>query len=237
MKEVLKRIIKKIPIAFTQNQRYDKWTGQIIKKVCHSTSNCIDVGCHKGEVLEKILKAAPQGTHFGFEPLPHFYDNLQKHFPANCHFYKIALSNQKGETTFEHVVSNPSYSGLKKRRYDRPHEEVQTITVQTDLLDHIIPEDLKIDFIKIDVEGAELEVLKGSGDLIRRCHPVIVFEHGKGAAEFYATRPQHIYEFLQQECGMQISLLDRYLKGLPPLSKQEFIRQYEEEVNFYFVAY
>jgi FkbM family methyltransferase len=237
MKEVLKQIIKKIPIAFTQNQRYDKWTVQIIKKVCASHSNCIDIGCHKGEVLKEMLHFAPEGTHFGFEPLPNFYTYLQQHFPANCQFYNIALSNKKGETTFQYVVSNPAYSGLKKRRYARPDEEIQTIKVQMDLLDAVIPKDTSIDFIKIDVEGAELEVLKGGVKTIRRCRPVIVFEHGKGAADFYATRPEDIYELLHEQCGMHLSLLDRYLKELPPLSRQEFIRQYEEEVNYYFVAY
>ena len=62
MKKTIKKLIKKIPIAFTQNQRYDKYTNQIIERVCEPGTNCIDIGAHKGEVLDTILKHAPAGT-------------------------------------------------------------------------------------------------------------------------------------------------------------------------------
>ena len=94
---------------------------------------------------------------------------------------------------FKFVESNPGYSGLKERKYDRPNEIVKDIVVKTDLLDEIIPSGEKIDFIKIDVEGAELQVLKGGMELIRRNKPVIIFEHGLGAADCYNTKPVDIF--------------------------------------------
>jgi hypothetical protein len=36
--------------------------------------------------------------------------------------------------------------------------------------------DLAVDFIKIDVEGMELEVLKGAQQLVARCHPLMMIE-------------------------------------------------------------
>jgi hypothetical protein len=44
MKELIKKWVKSIPIAFTRNQQYDQQTQKIIAKVCHSTTNFIDVG-------------------------------------------------------------------------------------------------------------------------------------------------------------------------------------------------
>jgi hypothetical protein len=49
MKNFLKKIIKSIPIAFMQNQKYDKQTEQIIAKVCFENSNCIDVAVIKAK--------------------------------------------------------------------------------------------------------------------------------------------------------------------------------------------
>ena len=66
----LKQWIKALPIPITRNQRYDHQTRQVIRRVCRPDSTCIDIGCHKGEVLEIMRQAAPEGHHFGFEPIP-----------------------------------------------------------------------------------------------------------------------------------------------------------------------
>ena len=182
MKKRIKKIIKRLPIAFTQNQRYDRQTNKIIQRVCKADSNCVDVGAHKGEVLDVILKNAPQGTHYAFEPIPVMYQDLVVKYTGNTHVhvYGVALSNMKGESSFNYVVSNPSYSGLIKRKYDRPNEEDTMITVHTDRMDDLIPQDVKIDLIKIDVEGGELLVMEGARELLKRDKPVIIFEHGLG---------------------------------------------------------
>ncbi|MER3523844.1 MAG: hypothetical protein C4326_07185 [Ignavibacteria bacterium] len=53
------------------------------------------------------------------------------------------------------------------------------------LFDHTLPEDEQIDFIKIDVEGFEYNVLKGGLNLVRGFHPVIVFEANRVALQRY----------------------------------------------------
>lgn len=238
LKEALKKILKALPIDFTKNQRYDRLTKQVIAYVCRPDSNCIDVGCHKGEILDLLLKAAPNGRHIGFEPIPVLFQNLQTKYAArsNCQFYDIALSNQQGTSSFNYVVSNPSYSGLLKRRYDRPNEEDTLITVRTEKLDDVLPSDFRVDFMKIDVEGGELMVLEGALETLRRCKPVVIFEHGLGASEIYGSTPEKVFDLLES-CGLRVSLLDRFMKQAPAFTKAEFARQYYARVNYYFVGY
>ena len=237
MKEFLKKIIKKIPIAFTKNQQYDKQTTKVINLVCTADSNCIDVGCHKGEVMDSMRAKAVNGTHFGFEPIPFMYENLvQKYKNTKCRIYNLALSEEKGESTFNYVISNPAYSGLRKRRYDRKHEEDTQITVQVDKMDAIIPVDIKIDLIKIDVEGGELSVLKGGMETIKRSKSVIVFEHGIGGSDYYGTTPDAVFNFLQ-ECGLKVSTMERWLKKQPEFTLAEFQTQFYSQLNYYFIAY
>jgi FkbM family methyltransferase len=237
MKALIKKIINNLPVAFTKNQRYDLQTRQAIRKICSARSNCIDVGCHKGEILDFMRKVSPFGKHFGFEPIPSLVDRLQRKFRrSNCKIYQLALSNSRGRSPFNYVITNPSYSGLKKRRYDRPAEKDIEIMVDTDLLDNVIPYEIKIDFIKIDVEGAELLVIQGAEKLIKKDKPVIVFEYGLGGSDFYEQNPAKIFLILESY-GLNISLLDRWLNNQPPLTLEEFENQYFKQLNFFFVAY
>lgn len=238
MKKTIKQLIKKIPIAFTKNQQYDKQTLNIIKKVCKADSNCIDVGAHKGEVLDQILRFAPQGTHFAFEPIPALYDGLVEKYRSKpkCNIYDIALSNNKGTSTFNYVVSNPSYSGLIKRKYDRDNEQDTQITVKTDLLDATIPSGTKITLIKIDVEGGELLVMQGAKKVLTENKPIVIFEHGLGASDFYNSTPRLVHNLLT-ECGLQVSRLKDWLTGKPNLSLQEFEDIYKRNSEYYFIAH
>lgn len=237
LKDFLKKILKALPFSITKNQRYDRLTERVISKVCRPTSNCADVGCHKGEILDLLLAAAPQGQHFGFEPIPVMFQNLKEKYAGNpnCQFFDIALSNQQGSSSFNYVVSNPSYSGLLKRRYDRPNEEDTQITVRTERLDDVWPAELPLDVLKIDVEGGEQQVLEGAVATLTRWKPTVIFEHGLGASEVYGSTPEQVFA-LMEACGLRIFLLENFLAGGKPLDGESFAKQFYERRNYYFVA-
>lgn len=238
LKQAIKALIKKLPVAFTQNQKYDLQTGKVIKKVCKHNSNCIDVGAHKGEVLDEMLKYAPGGTHFAFEPIPVLNEKLKEKYSGNSHCVvsAIALSNKKGEASFNYVTSNPSYSGLIKRKYDRENETDELITVQTDRMDEVVPKDKKIDLIKIDVEGGEYLVLDGGRETLTRNKPVVIFEHGLGASDMYGTTPAQVYDLIAG-CGLKISTMANWLASKNAFTKQEFENCYHNRIDYYFIAY
>jgi FkbM family methyltransferase len=237
IKSMLKSIANRLPFAVTRNIYYDRLTRKVIARVCLPKSNCIDVGCHKGEVMDLIRAAAPEGQHWGFEPLPHLFAGLQsKYAHTNCTVYNVALSNTTGSTTFNYVVSNPSYSGILKRQYDRPNEVDEEITVSTVRLDELVQTDQPIRLIKIDVEGAELMVLEGAQALLKRDHPYVIFEHGLGASEFYDATPERVYDLLTS-CGYKVSLLDRFLQQKEGLTQAVFCQEFHSRSNYYFIAY
>ena len=148
-----------------------------------------DIGSCEGEDSIKYSKLFPDARIVSFEPLPDnqklIKDNLSKYAVRNVEVIPVALSDRKGTADF-HVSSgspegrsntdqwnfgNKSSSLLKPDK----HLEVtpwvkfdQVITVPTDTLENVC-EELKIadiDFAHIDVQGAELKVLKGAGKML-----------------------------------------------------------------------
>ena len=190
MNNAVKSIVKKV-FPVTLNQRYDKQTKRIMQIVLEDESTFIDVGSHKGEVLELALKISKKGKHFAFEPIPYLFHKLNDKYGSKCEVLNYGLSDQKKQSSFQHVTTNPAYSGIKKRTYPKD-EQVETIQIQLDTLDNQLKQHDRVDMIKIDVEGAELEVLRGAKKIIEKFHPIIVFEHGLGASDHYNTSPEDI---------------------------------------------
>jgi hypothetical protein len=148
----------------------------------------------------------------------------------------VALSNVSGEASFNHVTSNPAYSGLQKRAYNNAHEAIEVITVRTEPLDTLLPSNIHITIMKIDVEGGELHVLKGALATIKQCKLIIIFEHGLGASEFYGASPAKLFQLLT-DCGLHIATLKNWLHQKPAFTVQEFEQQFLQRLNYYFIAY
>lgn len=238
LKKIIKFFLYIFHIDITKNMQYDRQTLKIVKKSLKKHSNCIDVGCHKGEILEIILKYSSEGIHHAFEPIPYFYERLCSEFSSEkVIISSIALSNNKGTTTFNYVKNAPAYSGLKQRSYEVKHPDIEIINVQTDAMDAIIPSDLKIDFIKIDVEGAEYFVLEGAKETIKRSKPIVVFEFGKGGSDFYDITPEKMYFLINTELNLKISTLKGWLSNSDSLNLEALKEYFENGKEYYFIAH
>lgn len=237
IKDTLRKLLNFLHLDITKNLEYDRLTKVIMQQVINSNSNCIDVGCHKGEMLDEILKLAPQGKHIGFEPIPIFYNNLKDKYANKATIYNYALAAKEGIATFNYVTNDPAYSGLQKRSYDIKNPEIEIIDVQQKKLDNLIAETDHIHFIKIDVEGGEFDVLQGASKTISRCKPIIIFECGNGASNYYGTTADALYNFMCNDLGMQINTLKAYIKKNPALSATAFHNYFETASEYYYVAY
>lgn len=237
IKELIRKSLIFLHIDLTKNIKYDRLTLKILDRVLNKNSNGIDVGCFKGEILDEILKRSPSGEHKAFEPVPESYNQLAKKFnQKNVSIYNIALNDKSGVTTFNYVIGAPAYSGIKKRDYDGKDPEIEVIDVKTDTLDNILPQDYHVDLIKIDVEGAEFNVLKGAYKTLSRCKPIIIFEFGLGASDYYNVTPNDFYEYISDKCGYEVFLLESFLKNKSPLNKEKFENIYNANKEYYFVA-
>jgi len=99
----------------------------------------------------------------------------------------------------------------------------------------MIPDDIRIDLVKIDVEGGEYLVLSGADRILKKDKPLLIFEHGKGAADHYGVTPDMVYDLLDSY-EYTIYNLRSFLSDKRVIDRAEFIRQYEQEEHYYFIA-
>lgn len=175
---------------------------------------CVDVGANVGAVLDDIVRMAPRGRHIAFEPLPQLAEALRARHPE-VEVHQCALFDEPGELPFVHVLSNPGWSGLRARAYPRP-ERTETITVPVRTLDDVLDPGYVPTLIKVDVEGAELQLLRGAARTLTTHRPILLLEHGLGSAEEYGTTPEALFDLVS---GYGYRVFD--VDGSGPLSRSE----------------
>ena len=198
-------------------------TEEALQKVIKADTNCIDIGCHIGSFLQRIVQMAPQGHHFAVEPVPAKAAWLAKKFPE-VSVLEYALGEASGVSEFFVNASQTSYSGLRARAVPGRLESLQ---VQVRRLDDVIPADARIGFVKIDVNGAEVMVLRGATALLQRDRPFVLLECTRGGLDDYGIDSDEVFSVLTEKAGYEICLLKNWLSDGPPLDAATFRRSME----------
>lgn len=207
--------------------RYDALTVEVMRKVLHRDSNCIDAGAARGDLLKAIVGLAPEGQHYAFEPVPAQADVLREAFPG-VRIAQIALGEVNETATFRHVLSSPYNSGFERRWWDTYEEDVEMIEVRVARLDDVVPLELPIHFMKVDVEGAERAVFRGARRMLSTHRPHVAFELGAYQDDVF---------HLLTDVGLRVSLLDDWLAGREPLDHQRFREEYISMRHWMFLAH
>lgn len=156
---------------------YEPATSQVIQALLPTGGTMVDIGGNIGYF--SMLSAqcvGPSGKVFAFEPLPSNRQRLEANVLLNGYRQVVvnstAVCERNGEATFHEGPAN--HRGLSSLR--PLAENLPTVTVQTGRLDDLLPKGIRINLVKIDVEGAEGKVLEGMQDYLRRDHPDLVLE-------------------------------------------------------------
>tara|TARA_B100001057_G_C22737065_1_gene906234 strand:- start:530 stop:1207 length:678 start_codon:yes stop_codon:yes gene_type:complete len=153
----------------------------------------IDIGAHKGEFLEKMLKIEKVNSFYAFEPQKDIFDILNKKFSKNN---KITLLNYAldKEITNKNLQINKFsmtsslakinekslYLKLKNFLTRSKSNFVDEYEVQTNTIDNVFKDvNLEKTLLKVDVEGFEINVIKGSKIKLKEI-PYILIENQFG---------------------------------------------------------
>ena len=175
----------------------------------------LDIGAHNGfYTMLAARKVGKSGQVIAFEPSPRERQRLLLHLRinrllANVVVCDLALDCSKGEDTL--FVVEGRDTGCNSLRPPMVGGSVKPITVQKSSLDGFLGEGLilKVDFIMIDVECAELKVLEGATELLGRPpRPVILAELADSRSSGWGHPACAVYDLLVER-GYQWFSVDR----------------------------
>ncbi len=210
-------LIRKVAIIFFDILDHFVHQKRIIKYFKSSLTNIdtfIDIGCHKGTYTDLILKNFEVKKVIMVEPQKNIFKYTKKKYKKKKQIfvYNCAISNTENKKTIfinKHDLTSSltkvdkknSYLNLKAKLFGGSIDEMITkrYQVKCKKLINIINEKKikKVDLLKIDTEGHELQVLKSSGNFLRKNvkHLLIEFHNSKIFVNYSSL---HIHNYLKK---------------------------------------
>lgn len=159
-------------------------------------SNSIDIGANYAYYTVRLAQIATKGMVYAFEPIGFTYKVCKQIVDSfklkNVQLYAKGVGNQNTTATFNvptlsfgaisagqahlHQRNNELKGKEKHYKFNSSKQEQATIVKLDDFLLPQIPPKNRIDFIKIDIEGAEYFALEGMQQLIQTYNPLILIE-------------------------------------------------------------
>tara|TARA_B110000008_G_C16967000_1_gene562461 strand:+ start:690 stop:1493 length:804 start_codon:yes stop_codon:yes gene_type:complete len=158
----------------------------VLKSLIKKNFICFDIGCCHGSYARLLTKLSKQV--YAFEPEKENFNYLKDVMnQKNLKIYNLAISdkekisklyipkiNHKKNTGMSSLLQNTNNENFKLNKYNGlVSQKVKTITLDSFVKKNRIK---KIDFIKIDVEGHELQVLKKATNVLKKNRPILMIE-------------------------------------------------------------
>ena len=142
----------------------------------------IDGGANIGQFARAAHRAFPEAEMFSFEPLPDVCDELRRNLAdvERLRVFQTAIGNQDGETEFHRNAYSQASSVLpiegSCHRAGKQPDETVSLRIPIARLDSILadqPLDRPV-LLKLDLQGYELEALRGAERVLQQCTHVVL---------------------------------------------------------------
>ncbi len=187
-----------IPIEILNFGNYEKEELDVILQLIDDGSCVFDIGANIGWYSINIGKRKKDARIYSFEPIPktfsYLVNNLENNNSCNVQPFNFGFSDEEKELVFYYY---PEGSGNASSIDLTGRDDVDRITCKVNTIDNFIStNDLHVDFIKCDVEGAELFVFKGGIKAIKNDKPIIFTEMLRKWASKFNYHPNEIIGLL-----------------------------------------
>ena len=177
-----------IPILSGNGQqnamRHEEWMGEVLQLVISLKSGAfIDVGANVGQTLLKVKSVDPNILYYGFEPHPtciYYLNELIEHNRIGyANLFPVAVSDEPGIARLNFYYDSDTDSAASIiPDFKLSGDVLKTVFIPCFPMDYFqeFIDSSKVGTVKIDVEGAELEVLKGVKSFLIKSRPYIIVE-------------------------------------------------------------
>lgn len=188
------RNIDIVGVHIYKGEGFESETRQAIMSRISNGMTVLDIGANIGYYTVQIAsKVGSDGKVIAFEPNPVVLEQLKENINlnklSNVIVVNLALSNNNGSSVF--FTPEPGKEAHGSLKGNKTFITKQQFNVKTEKLDDVLSklEIHNIDFIKMDVEGAEKGILEGSCCLLSNKHkPTIIFESAEHLCKPFGHR-------------------------------------------------
>jgi len=189
------------PANWLVNYKVQDSDGELLLAVAKNRSVIFDVGANIGYYTVNCAKLNPNTQIHAFEPVPSTFEQLQNNVHINQLDGQVRLNNfALGTGPSQDKIYYPKFSGSAAASLQQlhPEEDQEIIPIEISTLDKYVSDNhiQHLDFIKIDVEGAELLVLKGGLNTISKYKPIIFIELLRKWSKEFGYKPNDVLELL-----------------------------------------
>lgn len=162
----------------------------------------VDVGANIGYYTCLAARKISTGKVFAFEANENAFSLLQRNIMINwidcpVSLEKVAVSNKRGEVLFKNYKYKFVNSQIFTSQEEGETNVAEVVKVKTIPLDEYFKKDQHIDFLKVDVEGAEFSVLEGARNTIDNNPGMkILMEWSVPQLKVQGTNPADVLQFL-----------------------------------------
>ncbi len=166
------------PIESLNFLGYEEKDTKMILKLVPEQGVVFDIGANMGWYSLLIARYCKVSQIHAFEPIPKTYSHLEQNIKlnqlTNIVTHPFGLSNERKDLTFYFY---PEGSGNASSENLSERTDAELITCHVERLDNFVnANELHIDFIKCDVEGAELFAFQGAVETLQRDKPIVFAE-------------------------------------------------------------
>lgn len=199
---------------------YENFCTETIRKHIGRGDVCLDVGANIGwySTLFQETCGADGAVH-SFEPVPQTFAELEKNVALNGSSPNVFLNNfglgdEEKESEIYLFDKLPSgHASLAPRK----NETAKVIPIKIKTLDsYLIEREIKqVDFVKVDVEGAEMMFLRGAKKLFEQRKPPIIFmEMALATSKEFDYKPNDLIVFIKNQAAYDFYALDEMKETL-----------------------